>query len=209
MARVSDSFLPERTAGVPRHVPLCIELRTAGIARIPCCPFRLRARLLDSCMWHRSCSNHWPIRRPNGRVHFVDERNMRGWAMDDESNREDVDQVELQEEALRQRVCADLAKSGLLGEEAKRIADAIIEQLRLTGAQGYEDLIAGVRFSHQARAEVMADWDRMQRELRQLERLMSGFGTEIRKLDEVLEVLAAYVRRMRSSIGDGEERLLH
>jgi len=55
----------------------------------------------------------------------------------------------------------------------------------------------------------MADWDRMQRELRQLERLMSGFGTEIRKLDEVLEVLAAYVRRMRSSIGDGEERLLH
>ena len=130
--------------------------------------------------------------------------------MDDGSNHSDeAHQSELKEEALRQRVCGDLAKIGLLGEEAKRIADAIVEQLRLTGPGGYEDLLAGVRFSHQARTDVVADWSQMQRELRQLERLMSGFGTEIRKLDEVLEVLAAYVRRMRTSAGNGATQLLH
>ena len=150
------------------------------------------------------------MRRSGVCVRFVDERVMRGRSMGDESNgREKMEQVELQEEALRQRVCTDLAKTGLLGEEAKRIAEAIVEQLRLTGPGGYEDLLAGVRFSHQARADAMADWTRMQRELRQLERLMSGFGTEIRKLDEVLEVLAAYVRRMRTSVGDGDEQILH
>jgi hypothetical protein len=127
--------------------------------------------------------------------------------MDDGSDHSDA--TELQDEALRQRVCGDLARIGLLGEEAKRIAEAIVEQLRLTGPNGYEDLLAGVRFSHQARADVVADWARMQRELRQLERLMGGFGTEIRKLDEVLEVLAAYVRRMRTSVGDGAKQLLH
>ena len=115
----------------------------------------------------------------------------------------------LDEEAMRQRVTADLAQVGLIGEEAKRIGEAIVEQLRLTGPGGYEDLLAGVRFSHQARTDVAADLTRMQRELKQLERLMGGFATELRKLDEVLEVLAAYVRRMRTSVGDDGNQVLH
>ena len=90
-----------------------------------------------------------------------------------------------------------------------RITQAIIEQLRLTGPGGYEDLLAGVRFCHQARADVAADLARAQRELRQLERLMGGFATELRKLDEVIEVLTAYVRRMRSTVGVGASSLLH
>ena len=135
---------------------------------------------------------------------------MRSKRADDVSSDLGVSDVDdLEEEALRQRVCADLAKLGVLGEESKRIADAIVEQLRLTGPDGYEDLFAGVRFSQQARVDVVADLTSMQRELRQLERLMGGFGTELRKLDEVLEVLAAYVRRMRRSTGDRGERLLH
>jgi hypothetical protein len=34
-------------------------------------------------------------------------------------------------------------------------------------------------------------------EVREIERLMSAFAQELGKLDEVLEVLAAHVRRMR------------
>ena len=124
----------------------------------------------------------------------------------DEPNLGDEDQLE--EEALRQRICGDLAKIGLLGQEAKRVAEAMIEQLRVTGPEGYEDLLAGVRFSHQARSDVVSELNEMQQELKQIERLMGGFATELRKLDEVLEVLAAYVRRMRS-VGEGEEPVLH
>jgi hypothetical protein len=113
------------------------------------------------------------------------------------------------EEALRERLSADLNALGVVGEAGDRIADAIVEQLRLTGPGGYEDLLAGVRFAHQARADVAADLATAQRELRQLERLMGGFATELRKLDEVLEVLAAYVRRMRTTVGDGSDPLLH
>ena len=116
---------------------------------------------------------------------------------------------ELEEEALRQRVCTDLAKVGMIGEEARRVADAIVEQLRLTGPRGYEDLLAGVRFSVQVRVETTGEFDVLQREVKQLERLMVGCATELRKLDEVLEVLAAYVRRMRHSAGDDEDPLLH
>ena len=116
---------------------------------------------------------------------------------------------ELEQEALRQRVCTDLAKVGMIGEEARRVADAIVEQLRLTGPRGYEDLLAGVRFSVQVRVETTGEFDVLQREVKQLERLMVGCATELRKLDEVLEVLAAYVRRMRHSAGDDEDPLLH
>jgi len=116
---------------------------------------------------------------------------------------------ELEEEALRQRVCTDLAKVGMIGEEARRVADAIVEQLRLTGPGGYEDLVAGVRFSVQVRVETTGEFDVLQREVKQLERLMVGCATELRKLDEVLEVLAAYVRRMRHSAGEDEDPLLH
>jgi hypothetical protein len=115
----------------------------------------------------------------------------------------------LDEEAFLRRIRSDLGEIGLLGDEAERIAEAILEQLRLTGPDGYEDLLAGVRFSHQARTDAAAELAQMQRELKQLERLMGGFATELRKLDEVLEVLAAYVRRMRTSVGEGTKQILH
>jgi len=47
------------------------------------------------------------------------------------------------------------------------------------------------------------------RGLREVERMMGAFSGELSKLDEVLGVLAAYVRRMRTS-GTGEsDRTLH
>lgn len=135
---------------------------------------------------------------------------MRSRRADDVSSGSEISNFdEFDEDRLRERVCADLAKLGVLGEESKRIAKAILGQLRQTGPDAYEDLFAGVRFSQQARLDVVVDLKSTQREFRQLERLMGGFATELRKLDEVLEVLAAYVRRMRSSTGDGGENRLH
>ena len=40
------------------------------------------------------------------------------------------------------------------------------------------------------------------RELREMERLMGAFSGELSKLDEILEVLAAYARRMRDNSTD-------
>ena len=110
---------------------------------------------------------------------------------------------------LEERVRLDLEGQGVVGEEARRVALAVVRHLVVAGPDGYADLLAGVRMAHAARAEVASDLARTQRELRQLERLMGGFATELRKLDEVLEVLAAYVRRMRGAAGDGTRHIVH
>jgi len=59
---------------------------------------------------------------------------------------------------------------------------------------------------HQRAEEAAA---RNAKELKEVERLMGAFAGELTKLDEVVEVLAAYVRRMRSSTPRTIERVLH
>ena len=46
-------------------------------------------------------------------------------------------------------------------------------------------------------------------DLRELQRLMEAFGSELEKLDEALLTLSAYVTRMRDSAVSGSNRVLH
>jgi len=114
------------------------------------------------------------------------------------------------ERELRLRIGRDLADLGLLGEEANRTADALVAQLHRTGAEEYDALLAGVRVSEALREDREIAYSDRQRKLREVENLMSGFAAELRKFDEVLEVLSTYVRRMRSCTGEEEgDSVLH
>ena len=46
-------------------------------------------------------------------------------------------------------------------------------------------------------------------DLRELQRLMEAFGSELEKLDEALRTLSAYVTRMRDRAVSGSNRVLH
>ena len=114
------------------------------------------------------------------------------------------------ERKLRRRIGRDLAELGLLGEVATRTADAMVAQLRRTGGGEYDALLAGVRVSESLREERAVAYSDRQEKLREVEKLMSGFASELRKFDEVLEVLSTYVRRMRSCTGEEDgDSVLH
>ena len=53
-------------------------------------------------------------------------------------------------------------------------------------------------------------WLENQREVREIQSMLSAFSEELSKLDEVLEVMATYVRKMRQpSPRSPEDRVLH
>ena len=108
------------------------------------------------------------------------------------------------ERRLRLRIGRDLADLGLLGDVAVRTVDAMVAQLREAGEDDYQALLAGVRVSESLREENESVYADRQKKLREVEQLMSGFAAELRKFDEVLEVLSTYVRRMRSCTGEEE-----
>jgi len=110
---------------------------------------------------------------------------------------------------LEARVREDVELQGVIGEEGKRVARAVVDVAIANGAESYAFLLQGIRIANDARGDVAADLARSNRELQQLDRLMRGFSSELRKLDEVVEVLAAYLRRMRTTAGDATRRTLH
>lgn len=112
-------------------------------------------------------------------------------------------------ERLELRVRGDLEDHGITGGEAARLSEVLTARLLERGPEGYEDLVAGAQMISQVRTDLSTDLADSHRELRQLERLMGGFATELRKLDEVIEVLAVYMRRMRDSASDNGRETLH
>jgi hypothetical protein len=51
--------------------------------------------------------------------------------------------------------------------------------------------------------------DPMTNDIDEIQRLMKGFAGELRKIEEGLRILSAYVTRMRSRSESSEERTLH
>lgn len=106
----------------------------------------------------------------------------------------------------------DLVRRGLSEEQAEVISMQLCESIdcgAMTDVQ-YHALIDGAVFATNAAQGVSSAMDlcvNAQGEgdgasvthVREIERMMQGFAGELEKLDESLEVLSAYVRRMRKS----------
>lgn len=123
----------------------------------------------------------------------------------DEQRELDTDEFS-EAERLELRVHGDLKLSGIVGVEATRLSKSIVARLLREGPDGYEDIVAGVQMVHHARSDLASELADAYREQRQLARLVDGFTSELGKLDETLEVLSTYVRRMRTR-GDGKQTL--
>lgn len=105
---------------------------------------------------------------------------------------------------------ARLVEEGIAAEWATRLAVSLATSHRELGHGSAAALIAGAKLTTEAHAAEQADVERNMREVREVERLLGAFSGELEKLDEVLEVLAAYAQRMRPKPSKGSaRRMLH
>jgi len=94
---------------------------------------------------------------------------------------------------------AQLRERGVTDPDARSLAEHLAPQVAHTRRAGRETFIDGIAAGWHAASESRVRLDRTVSEIKEVERLMGAFTGELSKLDEVLEVLAAYVRRMRTS----------
>ena len=103
----------------------------------------------------------------------------------------------LVELSSRERVCRYLETRGIPADSAVILADRLEHRVEGLDSEARQVLLEGVADAfggHSESRDALAD---RLCEVREIERLMSAFAQELGKLDEVLEVLAAHVRRMR------------
>lgn len=108
-------------------------------------------------------------------------------------------------------LAASLRERGVSDADAAELAEGLAARLRRHGRGARDGFAEGVAAGWHAMSETRARMDRTASDMKEVERLMGAFTGELSKLDEVLEVLAAYVRRMRTSnpVETSEGRILH
>lgn len=102
-----------------------------------------------------------------------------------------------------------LLEEGVAQEWAPRLAPALCERQAELGEGSARALILGARIATEAQAEIQVSLERQIRDVREVERLLGAFSGELEKLDEVLEVLAAYAQRMRAKPAKSARGMLH
>lgn len=97
------------------------------------------------------------------------------------------------------RVSGDLETRGVPRERAESIALQLCEGRHLDemSPEQYESLLDGASTACEVEEEDESSPTQDIGEVREIERMMQAFAGELAKLDESLEVLSAYVRRMR------------
>lgn len=105
---------------------------------------------------------------------------------------------------------ARIEAAGIDAEWAMRLAPRLAESQPELGRGSSSALIRGAAVALALQSEAQAHVERSLKDVREVERLLGAFTGELAKLDEVLEVLAAYAQRMRPQKPNGSSgRLLH
>jgi hypothetical protein len=98
----------------------------------------------------------------------------------------------------RQRIRADLENKGVSPEFSERLAQRLERLRREPGSETYSAALEGAAAAYdacQGDAELLED---RSRDIEEIQRLMQGFAGELRKLEEGLRIISAYVLRMRN-----------
>jgi hypothetical protein len=104
---------------------------------------------------------------------------------------------------------ARLVEAGVPDESAPEIAAQLAPAYVDLGRGSAAALLLGATLTVEVQACERADVERSMRDVREVERLLGAFSGELEKLDEVLEVLAAYAQRMRNKPSRPTGRTLH
>jgi hypothetical protein len=102
-----------------------------------------------------------------------------------------------------ERIQSDLEARGLSTDLARALAQRLGGAACALEPDLYEALVCGVVITAAEQAQLRAS----RRDLDEAQRLLHDFDAELRKLDEALQTLAAYLLRIRSQTQG--QRLLH
>jgi hypothetical protein len=112
-------------------------------------------------------------------------------------------------ERTLESIRADLEARGVAPELASRLAAPVARRSSVLDAGRYQAVIAGIALAVRMQGEEIARLRGAARELDEMQRLLGNFADELKKLDEALETLAAYVVRMRRPQAVVARRVLH
>ena len=104
---------------------------------------------------------------------------------------------------------AQLVEAGVSEDWAPRIARRLEPLYRELGPRSADPLLQSSLATYEVQADAHAYVERNLRDVREVERLLGAFSGELEKLDEVLEVLAAYAQRMRTKPAGRNRPTLH
>ena len=106
-------------------------------------------------------------------------------------------------------IAAELSRRGVPAPSCDVLASALVLRMASLPKEGREGLLDGVAMAFEFQEGTQLHLLRRLREVEEVEKMMGAFSGELSKLDEVLEVLATYVQRMRGSGSSAEDRRLH
>jgi hypothetical protein len=107
------------------------------------------------------------------------------------------------------RIQGDLERLGVAGEVREELARRLEALTRRLTPEAYDALVAGVALAHGLHREEGRVLRRSLHDLEEIQRLIGGFSDELRKLDEALRTLSAYVRRMGSRADPPSSKTVH
>jgi hypothetical protein len=106
----------------------------------------------------------------------------------------------------------DLVKIGVAPEFSRSVSERLARFSSELDSDTYDAVLSGVAVAYGIHRKGLEGFRKTAVDLDEVQRLMGGFASELRKLDEALRTLAAYVARMRTQTAEpqqSERRTLH
>jgi hypothetical protein len=112
------------------------------------------------------------------------------------------------ERAPLESLCRELERRGVAVGFARAAAEALMPFVEELAPEQWDGVLAGVTVAFGVHRRAAEAFRKTANDLDEVQRLLSSFGGELRKLDEALEILAAYAARLRTQTAT-PHRTLH
>src|SRR5262245_14774273 len=109
----------------------------------------------------------------------------------------------------RQRIRADLERSGVAEHLAEPFAERLAEIAPDLSASEYHAAILAMTAAYEVVQRDAGDLEGRCRDVREIQHLMQGFAGELRKLEEGLRIVSAYLVRLRTTADGTPGEQLH
>lgn len=129
--------------------------------------------------------------------------------MGDKKNRPESGKAALQGLRRRGRIRADLESRGVSSSYSDPVAERLEEVALDFSSSEYSAALEGVAAAYDVYREDCEALAHSSRDIDEIQRLMQGFAGELRKLEEGLRIVSAYVLRMHSKASRERRGLLH
>ncbi len=129
--------------------------------------------------------------------------------MRDKGNRPDSGGAALGGLRRRSHIRADLEERGVGGAFSAPVAERLEEVAVDLSSSEYSAVLEGVAAAYDVYREDCEALAHSSRDIDEIQRLMQGFAGELRKLEEGLRIVSAYVLRMHSKASRERRPLVH